>query len=169
VQPPSTAARIAAVAARRAPQLSLGVARHPNRPSATASSQAGPRRGPSGFRASEQRADGHRNRWGKHSLTSRGRRREARHDAEPVAWSAMRQLGRRNPDQGPAVLDTDQTMVLAIGAIASYLLRNRPGLFGIPHFVPAPSSKTISAAIVVGGLPVPRPAGAVRDPSQSPR
>jgi hypothetical protein len=56
-------------------------------------------------------------------------------------------------DQAPAALDTDPTMVLAIGAIASYLsFAIGWALFGIASLRARAFPKAISAAIVVGGL-----------------
>jgi len=56
-------------------------------------------------------------------------------------------------DEAPAALDTDPTMVLAIGAIASYLsFAIGWALFGIASYRARVFPRTISAAIVVGGL-----------------
>jgi hypothetical protein len=56
-------------------------------------------------------------------------------------------------DQAPAALDTDPTMVLAIGAIASYLsFAIGWALFGIASLRARAFPKAISAAIVVSGL-----------------
>jgi hypothetical protein len=56
-------------------------------------------------------------------------------------------------DEAPASLDTDPTMVLAIGAIASYLsFAVGWALFGIASLRARAFPKVISAAIIVGGL-----------------
>ena len=56
-------------------------------------------------------------------------------------------------DEAPASLDTDPTMVLAIGAIASYLsFAIGWALFGIASLRARAFPKVISAAIIVGGL-----------------
>ena len=56
-------------------------------------------------------------------------------------------------DEGPAVLDTDPTTVIAIGAIASYLsFAIGWALFGIASYRARVFPKTISVAIAVGGL-----------------
>jgi hypothetical protein len=56
-------------------------------------------------------------------------------------------------DEAPAALDTDPTMVLAIGAIASYLsFAIGWALFGIASLRAHAFPKAIRAAIVVGGL-----------------
>ena len=56
-------------------------------------------------------------------------------------------------DEAPAALDTDPTMVLAIGAIASYLsFALGWALFGIASYRARVFPRTISAAIVIGGL-----------------
>jgi hypothetical protein len=56
-------------------------------------------------------------------------------------------------DEAPAALDTDPTMVLAIGAIASYLsFAIGWALFGIASYRAGAFPKVISAAIVVGGV-----------------
>ncbi len=56
-------------------------------------------------------------------------------------------------DQAPAALDTDPTMVLAIGAIASYLsFAIGWALFGIASFRARVFPAAICIAIVIGGL-----------------
>jgi hypothetical protein len=56
-------------------------------------------------------------------------------------------------DKAPAALDTDPTMVLAIGAIASYLsFATGWALFGIASIRARAFPKLIGIAIVVGGL-----------------
>jgi hypothetical protein len=56
-------------------------------------------------------------------------------------------------DEAPAALDTDPTMVLAIGAIASYLsFAIGWALFGIASLRARAFPRAIGAAIVVGGL-----------------
>jgi hypothetical protein len=56
-------------------------------------------------------------------------------------------------DEAPAAFDTDPTMVLAIGAIASYLsFAIGWALFGIAALRARAFPKAISATIIVGGL-----------------
>jgi len=56
-------------------------------------------------------------------------------------------------DEAPAAFDTEPTVLLAVGAIASYLLFAVGwGLFGVASLRAAVFPKAVSAAIIVGGV-----------------